>query len=51
MSCYEAKIAIGSFEEPLLPEDSYVELLERAFDERILTSTGHPVIQKLMGVV
>ncbi len=51
MSSYEARIAIGSFEEPLLPGDSYDELLGRAFDERILTSTGHPVIQKLLGAV
>ena len=51
MSCYEVRVAIGSFEEPLLPEDSYDELVRRAFDERIIESTGHPVIQKLLGAI
>jgi len=51
MSCYEVRVAIGSFEEPLLPEDSYDELVRRAFDERIIGSTGHPVIQKLLGAI
>ena len=49
MSCYEAKVAIGEFEEPLFPEDSYGELIVRAFEGRIIESSGHPVIQKLLG--
>jgi len=51
MSCYDTKVAIGTFEEPLLPGDSYGELVERAFDGRVIESTGHPVIQKLLGAV
>ena len=51
LSCYEAREAVGKFEEPTLPEDSYSELVERAFDGRIIDNSGHPVIQKLMGAL
>jgi hypothetical protein len=51
MSCYEAKVAIGEFEEPLFPEESYDELIVRAFDGRIIELSSHPVIQKLLGVL
>ena len=51
MGCYGTKVAIGPFGEPLLPGDSYGELVLRAFDGRVIESTGHPVIQKLLGAV
>ena len=51
LSCYEAMIAVGHFEEPLFPEESYDKLIVRAFDGRIIETTGHPVIQKLMGAL
>jgi len=51
VGCYEVRIAIGRFEDPLLPEDSYDELIHRAFDGRIIDKSGHPVVQKLLGVV
>jgi len=51
LSCYEAKVAIGDFEEPIFPEDRYDELIVRAFDGRIIELSSHPVIQKLLGVL
>jgi hypothetical protein len=51
MSCYDTKVATGTFEEPLLPGDSYGEFVGRAFDGRVIESTVHPVIQKLLGAV
>ena len=49
LSCYEAKVAIGDFEEPIFPEDEYGEFIGRAFDGRIIENSGHPDIQKLLG--
>ena len=51
MNCYDIKIATGTFEEPLLPSESYDALVGRAFDGRVIDSTGHPVIQKLLGAL
>ena len=51
MGCYDTKIATGTFEEPLLPDESYDELVGRALDGRVIESTGHPVIQKLLGAL
>ena len=51
LSCYEAKVAIGDFEEPIFPEDEYDELIGRAFDGRIIETSGHHVIQKLLGAL
>ena len=45
LSCYEAKVAIGAFEEPIFPEDTYDELIGRAFDGRIIETSGHPIIK------
>ena len=49
LSCYAAIVAIGDIEEPIFPEDAYDELIGRAFDGRIIETSGHPVIQKLFG--
>ena len=51
MGCYDTKIATGTFEEPLHPDESYDELVGRALDGRVIESTGHPVIQKLLGAL
>jgi hypothetical protein len=51
MSCYDTRIAMGTFEEPLHPNESYDALVGRAFAGRVIDSTGHPTIQKLLGVL
>jgi hypothetical protein len=51
MSCYDIRIATGTFEEPLYPNESYDALVGRAFDGRVIDSTGHPTIQKLLGAL
>jgi len=51
MSCYEPKVAMGSFEEPLHPDENYDAIIGRAFDGKVINSTGHPVIQNLLGAL
>ncbi|MDP6850916.1 MAG: hypothetical protein QF524_08260 [Planctomycetota bacterium] len=51
MGEYEVKVAIGDFGAPILPDDTYEQLVHRAFDGWILDTSGHPVIQQLLGAV
>ena len=51
LGCYDAKVALGDIEGPIFPEDEYDELIGRAFDGRIIETSGHPVIQKLLGAL
>lgn len=48
---YRTVAAKGEFEEPTWPEETMEELLKKAFRERTILNTDHPVVRKLRGEV
>ena len=46
---YEARVAQDDFPEPEWPPASFQELIDRAFEDRVIKSLDHPVIQRLQG--
>src|SRR5262249_37729394 len=49
-SAYDVLEAIGSFPEPVWPEESMEQLLQGAFRGRYIDSLQHPVVQQLLGI-
>ena len=50
-SVYRAYHAKVDFGEPNLPEESYKDLVMRAFGNNVVAGGDHPLVKKLMGVI
>jgi hypothetical protein len=48
---YRVMKALGDFDEPQFPDKSLGELLEIAFNGRVIDSADHPIIRRLRGEV
>ncbi|MDO6384700.1 hypothetical protein [Uliginosibacterium sp. 31-12] len=48
---YDVFEALGELPEPQWPTESFDELVELAFKDRVITSVDHPLIQQLLGFV
>ncbi len=49
--CYEAYIAEGNLEEPEWPDITFRDILQRAFQNRLIDSPDHMVLRKLRGEI
>lgn len=47
---YEAYVAQGEIPEPIWPEEGFEQMLDRAFKDRMVMDTDHPLIRKINGV-
>jgi hypothetical protein len=51
LGAYDYVKARGELGEPQWPEKSFLELLDTAFRERIITDMDHPVVRDLLGAI
>jgi hypothetical protein len=51
LGAYEIFEASGTLPEPIWPDVSFEEILKIAFSERIVDRPGHPLVQRLQGVM
>jgi hypothetical protein len=50
LSEYKCKVATGIDDEPNWPKESFIEILQAAFEGKVIDSLEHPVVKQLHGL-
>jgi len=50
LSEYKCKVATGIDDEPNWPKESFIEILQAAFEGKVIDSLDHPAVKQLQGL-